>query len=78
MIDKRSKAASSPAQRTLIMKDTLSALVVYGRQEISSPAGFIYSVFVSYIFLYFTNYFTFTEFNIYILFNNLKIKPLSG
>lgn len=27
MIDKRSKAASSPAQRTLIMKDSLSASV---------------------------------------------------
>lgn len=40
MIDKRSKAASSPAQRTLIMKDTLSASVAYGRQEISSPSGF--------------------------------------
>ncbi len=47
MIDKRSKAASSRAQRTLIMKDTLSDSVVCGRQEISSPAG----VFLSFVVL---------------------------
>lgn len=45
MIDKRSKAASSPAQRTLIMKGTLSTSVAYGRQEISSPPEFNTNIF---------------------------------
>lgn len=41
------------------MKDTLSALVAYGKQEILSPAGFCTTIFFFFAFLLYSFYISF-------------------